>query len=78
KVAEDVGDDDDFNSGAGFSATNYVIVTAGTKEQQQLAQNEEAYREYLEEEATAEKERARAEKEYEEEMKKEEAHNELF
>ncbi|GKE64445.1 GPCR kinase [Tanacetum coccineum] len=33
------------------------------KEQQQLAQDEEAYREYLEEEAKAEKERARAEKE---------------
>nr|GEV45179.1 hypothetical protein [Tanacetum cinerariifolium] len=48
------------------------------KEQQQLAQDAEAYREYLEEEATTEKERARAEKECEEEMKKEEAHNELF
>nr|GEY37330.1 hypothetical protein [Tanacetum cinerariifolium] len=48
------------------------------KEQQQLVQDEEAYREYLEEEATAEKERARAEKECEEEMKKEKAHNELF
>ncbi|GKD32931.1 hypothetical protein Tco_1248440 [Tanacetum coccineum] len=48
------------------------------KEQQQLAQDEEAYIEYLEEEAKAEKERARAEKECEEEMKKEEAHNELF
>nr|GEX20578.1 hypothetical protein [Tanacetum cinerariifolium] len=46
------------------------------KEQQQLAQDEEAYREYLEEEANAEKERARAEKEWEEEMKKEETHNE--
>ncbi|GJX29800.1 hypothetical protein Tco_0237879 [Tanacetum coccineum] len=32
------------------------------KEQQQLAQDEKAYREYLEEEAKAEKERARAEK----------------
>ncbi|GKE26297.1 hypothetical protein Tco_1441681 [Tanacetum coccineum] len=48
------------------------------KEQQQLAQDEEAYREYLEEEVNAKKERARAEKEWEEEMKKEEAHNELF
>nr|GEY89603.1 hypothetical protein [Tanacetum cinerariifolium] len=48
------------------------------KEQQQLAQDEEAYREYLEEEATAAKKRARAEKEWEEEMKKEGAHNELF
>ncbi|GKD01416.1 hypothetical protein Tco_1171690 [Tanacetum coccineum] len=48
------------------------------KEQQQLAQDEEAYKEYLGEEAKAEKERARAEKEWEEEMKKEEAHNELF
>ncbi|GJX80289.1 hypothetical protein Tco_0328438 [Tanacetum coccineum] len=33
------------------------------KEQQQLALDEEAYREYLEEEAKAEKERARAKKE---------------
>nr|GEZ41112.1 hypothetical protein [Tanacetum cinerariifolium] len=48
------------------------------KEQQQLAQDEEAYKEYLEEEANAEKERARAEKEWEEDMKKEETHNELF
>nr|GEY61949.1 hypothetical protein [Tanacetum cinerariifolium] len=158
KVAEDVGEDDDFNSGAWFSATNYVIATvtsclghinnflkkgkleqvvaivkscfsnvlgdlnvtmkdlSGTipetvhykvigdggyekditvraamildnvsvftlkpREQQQLAQDEKAYREYLEEEeATAEKERARVEKEWEEEMKKEEAHNQLF
>nr|GEW32894.1 hypothetical protein [Tanacetum cinerariifolium] len=30
KVAEDVGEDDDFNSGAWFSATNYVIATCGT------------------------------------------------
>ncbi|GJV13515.1 hypothetical protein Tco_1355056 [Tanacetum coccineum] len=27
KVVEDVGEDDNFNSGAWFSATNYVIVT---------------------------------------------------
>ncbi|GKE90135.1 hypothetical protein Tco_1567610 [Tanacetum coccineum] len=47
-------------------------------EQQQLALDEEAYREYLEEEAKAEKQRAKAEKEWEEEIKKEEAHNELF
>ncbi|GJT88759.1 hypothetical protein Tco_1070476 [Tanacetum coccineum] len=33
------------------------------KEQQQLAQDEEAYREYLEEEAKAKKERATTEKE---------------
>nr|GEZ03392.1 hypothetical protein [Tanacetum cinerariifolium] len=30
-VAKDVGEDDDFNSEAWFSATNYVIVTLGTK-----------------------------------------------
>ncbi|GJX00127.1 hypothetical protein Tco_0184040, partial [Tanacetum coccineum] len=30
KVVEDVGEDDDFNSGAWFSATNYVIATGGT------------------------------------------------
>nr|GEW13621.1 zinc finger, CCHC-type [Tanacetum cinerariifolium] len=30
KVAEDVGEDDDFNSEAWFSATNYVIATGGT------------------------------------------------
>nr|GEV25914.1 hypothetical protein [Tanacetum cinerariifolium] len=145
KVVEDVGEDDDFNSGAWFSATNYVIATGGTitgylsrtisrtvhhkvigdggygkdiilgaamilvnvfvftpkpsknylnitkrnvvkvffekhdtcdeyltegfpteKEQQQLAQDEEAYKDYLEEEAKAKKERARAEKEWEE------------
>nr|GEX70558.1 hypothetical protein [Tanacetum cinerariifolium] len=30
KVAEDVGDNDDFNSEAWFSATNYVIATGGT------------------------------------------------
>ncbi|GKF17301.1 hypothetical protein Tco_0062219 [Tanacetum coccineum] len=44
----------------------------------QLALDEEALREVLEEETQAKKERARAEKEWEEEMKKEEAHNELF
>nr|GEY87445.1 hypothetical protein [Tanacetum cinerariifolium] len=38
----------------------------------------EALRETLEEEARAEKERAIAEKEWEEEMKKEQAHDELF
>ncbi|GJS24898.1 hypothetical protein Tco_0453530 [Tanacetum coccineum] len=48
------------------------------KELQQLAQNEEAYKEYLEEEAKAEKERARAKKEWEEFMKEEQAHDELF
>nr|GFB06831.1 hypothetical protein [Tanacetum cinerariifolium] len=48
------------------------------KEQQQLAQDEEAYKEYFEVEVKAEKERARAEKEWDGEMKKEEAHNELF
>ncbi|GJV75617.1 hypothetical protein Tco_1507201 [Tanacetum coccineum] len=48
------------------------------KELHQLALDEEALREVLEEEAHTEKERARAEKEWEEEMKKEEAHNELF
>ncbi|GJS67697.1 hypothetical protein Tco_0682262 [Tanacetum coccineum] len=47
-------------------------------EQQQLALDEEVLRETLEEEAMAEKERARAEKELEEEMKKEQAHDELF
>ncbi|GJU29224.1 hypothetical protein Tco_1172813 [Tanacetum coccineum] len=36
------------------------------KEQQQLVLDEEAYKEYLEEEAKAEKERARAKKEWEE------------
>ncbi|GJS33969.1 transposase, MuDR, MULE transposase domain protein [Tanacetum coccineum] len=30
KVVEDVGEDDDFNSGVWFSATNYVIATGGT------------------------------------------------
>nr|GEU53283.1 hypothetical protein [Tanacetum cinerariifolium] len=30
KVIEDVGEDDDFNSGAWFSVTNYVIATGGT------------------------------------------------
>ncbi|GJR75597.1 RNA-directed DNA polymerase, eukaryota [Tanacetum coccineum] len=30
KVVEDVGEDDDFNSGAWISATNYVISTGGT------------------------------------------------
>ncbi|GJU63160.1 hypothetical protein Tco_1244995 [Tanacetum coccineum] len=30
KVVEDVGEDDDFNSGAWFNATNYVIATGGT------------------------------------------------
>ncbi|GJY51255.1 hypothetical protein Tco_0442102 [Tanacetum coccineum] len=30
KVVEDVGKDDDFNSGEWFSATNYVIATGGT------------------------------------------------
>ncbi|GJU25588.1 hypothetical protein Tco_1164209 [Tanacetum coccineum] len=30
KVVEDVGEDDDFNSGAWLSATNYVIATGGT------------------------------------------------
>ncbi|GKB39081.1 hypothetical protein Tco_0884023 [Tanacetum coccineum] len=30
KVVEDVGEDDDINSGAWFSATNYVIATRGT------------------------------------------------
>nr|GEW10719.1 hypothetical protein [Tanacetum cinerariifolium] len=30
KVVEDVGEDDDFNSGAYFSITNYVIATGGT------------------------------------------------
>ncbi|GKA36612.1 hypothetical protein Tco_0723177 [Tanacetum coccineum] len=30
KVVEDVGEDDDFNSGAWFSATNYVIAISGT------------------------------------------------
>ncbi|GJY61563.1 hypothetical protein Tco_0462220 [Tanacetum coccineum] len=39
---------------------------------------ESAYIEYLEEEAKAEKERARAEKEWEEFMKEEQAHDELF
>ncbi|GJU18340.1 hypothetical protein Tco_1146306 [Tanacetum coccineum] len=56
-------------------------LTEGTlieKELHQLALDEEALRKVLEEEALAEKERARAEKEWEEEMKKEEAHNELF
>ncbi|GJW03193.1 zf-CCHC domain-containing protein [Tanacetum coccineum] len=40
--------------------------------------DEEAYREYLEEEANAEKERARAEKEWKEFMKEEQDHDELF
>ncbi|GJX11912.1 hypothetical protein Tco_0201771 [Tanacetum coccineum] len=48
------------------------------KELHQLALDEEALKEVLEEEAQAEKERARAEKEWEEEMKKEQAHDELF
>ncbi|GJR25439.1 hypothetical protein Tco_1101671 [Tanacetum coccineum] len=48
------------------------------KEQHQLALDEETLRETLKEEAWAEKERARAEKEWEEEMKKEQAHDELF
>nr|GEY58247.1 hypothetical protein [Tanacetum cinerariifolium] len=48
------------------------------KEQQQLALDEEAYKETLEEEAKAEKEQARAEKELEEFVKKEQAHDELF
>nr|GEW63200.1 hypothetical protein [Tanacetum cinerariifolium] len=48
------------------------------KGQQQLALQDEALREMLEEEARVEKERARAEKELEEEMKKEQAHDELF
>ncbi|GJV92940.1 hypothetical protein Tco_1540753 [Tanacetum coccineum] len=48
------------------------------KELQQLAQDEEAYKEYLKEEANAEKERARAEKEWEDFMKEEQAHDELF
>ncbi|GJU17482.1 hypothetical protein Tco_1145448 [Tanacetum coccineum] len=48
------------------------------KEQQQLALDEEALRETLEEEARAEKERERDEKEWEEEMKKQQAHDELF
>ncbi|GJT29556.1 hypothetical protein Tco_1015558 [Tanacetum coccineum] len=48
------------------------------KEQQQLALDEEAYREYLEEEAKAEKERAKAEKEWEKVMKEKQAHDELF
>nr|GEV14754.1 hypothetical protein [Tanacetum cinerariifolium] len=30
KVVEDVGEDDDFNSGAWFSAANYVIATGGS------------------------------------------------
>ncbi|GKA28875.1 hypothetical protein Tco_0715120 [Tanacetum coccineum] len=30
KVVKDVGEDDDFNSGAWLSATNYVIATGGT------------------------------------------------
>ncbi|GKF24457.1 hypothetical protein Tco_0076779, partial [Tanacetum coccineum] len=30
KVVEDVGEDDDFNSGAWISATNYLISTGGT------------------------------------------------
>ncbi|GJY57914.1 hypothetical protein Tco_0457806 [Tanacetum coccineum] len=30
KVVEDMGEDDDFNSGAWLSATNYVIATGGT------------------------------------------------
>ncbi|GJS48991.1 hypothetical protein Tco_0599112 [Tanacetum coccineum] len=48
------------------------------KEQQQLALDEETLRETLEEEAMAEKERTRADKEWVEEMKKEQAHDELF
>ncbi|GJW43517.1 transposase, MuDR, MULE transposase domain protein [Tanacetum coccineum] len=47
-------------------------------EQQQLALDEEALRETLEEEAKAKKERTRAEKEWEKEMEKEQAHDELF
>ncbi|GKD85395.1 hypothetical protein Tco_1356549 [Tanacetum coccineum] len=56
------------------------LIEGGLTENElhQLALDEEALRKVLEEEAQAEKERARAKKEWEEEMKKEEAHNELF
>nr|GEX39960.1 hypothetical protein [Tanacetum cinerariifolium] len=48
------------------------------KEHQQLLLDEEALRETLEEEARPEKERARTEKEWEEIMKEEQVHDELF
>ncbi|GJW54703.1 hypothetical protein Tco_0098788 [Tanacetum coccineum] len=48
------------------------------KEHQQLLLDEEALRETLEEEAKAKKERAKAEKEWEEIVKQEQAHDELF
>nr|GEX50809.1 hypothetical protein [Tanacetum cinerariifolium] len=70
KVVEDVGEDDDFNSGPWFSATNYVIATGGIV----TGRN----RGILRRRAKDEKERARAEKEWEDEMKIEEAHNELL
>nr|GEW17686.1 hypothetical protein [Tanacetum cinerariifolium] len=49
-----------------------------TEKEQQPALDEEALRETLEEEAMDEKERAIAEKEWEERMEKEQAHDELF
>ncbi|GJV91043.1 hypothetical protein Tco_1538856 [Tanacetum coccineum] len=48
------------------------------KEQQQLLLDEEVLRETLEEEAKAEKERAKTEKEWEKFVKQEQAHDELF
>ncbi|GJU16980.1 hypothetical protein Tco_1144946 [Tanacetum coccineum] len=72
KIRQKQADDDEFFMEFGMvrydleyeSSDEYVTEGFLTKkEQQQLAQDEEAYREYLEEEANAEKERVRAEKE---------------
>ncbi|GKF06111.1 hypothetical protein Tco_0036779 [Tanacetum coccineum] len=57
----------------------YDTVVVKWKEHQQLLLDEEALRETLEEEeAKAEKGRAKAEKEWEEFVKQEQAHDELF
>ncbi|GKE25474.1 hypothetical protein Tco_1440858 [Tanacetum coccineum] len=57
---------------------NFKEDMGGTEEYQQLLVDEAVFKEHLEEEANAEQERAIANKELEEFLKAEQAHDELF
>ncbi|GJY63853.1 hypothetical protein Tco_0465313 [Tanacetum coccineum] len=70
---------DNFKKEMGETIRKYDTVVVKWKEHQQLLLDEETLRETLEEEeAKAKKGRAKAEKEWEEFVKQEQAHDELF
>nr|GEX71116.1 hypothetical protein [Tanacetum cinerariifolium] len=91
KVVEDVGEDEDFESGSWVSVTDYVNANGGTMSgcsgdiknflnNGKLDQVKEQQQLLLDEHALREtlKEQARAEKEWEKRIKQEQAHDELF